>query len=305
VDFQVSVASDQRDFHIGETIPLRLAFSSTVANRYQINMAQYDRSGRMNYEQFVLSPANGAVDPLEGHLGGFGGGLTGFKFLTPEPWTITLNLNEWLRFTQPGDYTLNVISNRAGVKDASHPFGASPITVHSIAITLHIVPTTEEWQKRIPTTAVATLDHAAPQKPEDLESYTKLRRQALETLRFLGTPDAVKELAKHLRGDELGGLEYVSMLGLISSPDRAVAQSALEHELVDPDHPISQNFLYAFPIVSDPDPSGKDWRVSESRVLEFLISALPDRRGNALAVGLSTAVNQAGTSTSRSRPRRS
>ena len=117
VILQVSSASDQSEFHIGETIPLKLAFSSAVPDRYQINMAQYDRSGRMGYEQFILSPADGAVDPLAGHLGGIGGGLTGFKFLTPEPWTITLNLNEWVRFTKPGDYRLSVTSNRVGIKD--------------------------------------------------------------------------------------------------------------------------------------------------------------------------------------------
>lgn len=85
VVLQASLASDQIQFHIGERIPLRLAFSSAVANRYEINMAKYDRSGRMNYEQFDLSPATGAVDPLQGRLGGIGGGLTNFQFLSLSP----------------------------------------------------------------------------------------------------------------------------------------------------------------------------------------------------------------------------
>src|SRR3954466_171178 len=76
VVLQVSIANDQREFHVGETIPLKLAYSSAVKNTYQINRAQYDRSGRMEYEHFNLSPAIGAVDPLEGHLSGVGGGLT-------------------------------------------------------------------------------------------------------------------------------------------------------------------------------------------------------------------------------------
>src|SRR6267154_1566944 len=97
---EVSIATNQREFHIGETIPLQLSFSSVVKDRYQINMAQSDRSGRMNYERFSVSPSEGAVDPLPSHNGGMGG-LTNFKFLAPEPWTIRLNLNEWVRFTQP------------------------------------------------------------------------------------------------------------------------------------------------------------------------------------------------------------
>jgi hypothetical protein len=157
----VSVASDRSEFHIGETIPLSLAFSSAIKDRYQINMAQYDRSGRMNYEQFNLSPSESIVDPLEGHLGGVGGGLTGFKFLTPEPWTITLNLNEWVRFTHPGDYCLTVTSNRVGIKDSSSPLGATPITARSNEITLRIIPATKAWQKTVLSGAVATLDQPA------------------------------------------------------------------------------------------------------------------------------------------------
>jgi hypothetical protein len=42
-------------------------------------MAQYDRSGRMNYEHFIISPAPDAVDPLPTYTGSMGG-LTNFRF---------------------------------------------------------------------------------------------------------------------------------------------------------------------------------------------------------------------------------
>jgi len=294
VILQVSSPSSQTEFHIGETIPLQLAFSSAVKDRYQINMAQYDRSGRMSYEQFILSPADGTVDPLAGHLGGIGGGLTGFDFLTPKPWTITLNLNEWVRFTRPGDYRLTLTSNRVGIKDSSNPLGVSPTTVRSNEITLRIVPATEAWQKLVKGSAVATLDQPAPLNPQDLETYAKSRRRALETLRFLGTADAAKELAKRLRGEDSGGLDSVCMLGLISSPERAAAQSALEHELVDPDHPISDTFLYTLRTInSGSDASNQDWREGQREAFETLVAALPGKRGKALAISLSTAVNEA------------
>ena len=115
---EVSIATNQREFHIGETIPLQLSFSSTIKDRYQINMAQYDRSGRMNYEHFAISPAQGAVDPLPTYTGSMGG-LTNFTFLGSKPWTIKLNLNEWVRFTRPGEYRLMVSSNRVGRRDQS------------------------------------------------------------------------------------------------------------------------------------------------------------------------------------------
>ena len=72
IKLDVSLATTQRVFHIGETIPLQLAFSSNVKNRYQLNMAHYDRSGRMNYEHFDVSPEDGAVDPMPNHTGSMG-----------------------------------------------------------------------------------------------------------------------------------------------------------------------------------------------------------------------------------------
>ena len=290
---QVSIETNQREFHIGETIPLRLSFSSTVKNRYQVNMAQYDRSGRMNYEHFEVSPANGAVDPLPSNLGNMVGGLTNFKYLTPEPWTIKLNLNEWVRFTQPGEYRIVVSSGRVGVRDPSNSFGTSTITARSNEVALKIVPADLEWQKEILREAVTALDARAPAKQQQTEQYTA-RRQALETLRFLGSGDAVRELAKRMRGEDSDGLDYICMLGLISSADRSVARSALEEALADPDHPIDGNFLYALRMVnSDPNAPTANWREAQQKVAEELFAALPGKRGKALSISLTTAVNEA------------
>jgi len=198
---RVSIANDRKEFHIGETIPLQLSFSSTVKDRYQVNMAQYDRSGRMNYEHFTISPSQGAVDPLVSYNWGMGG-LTTFQFLSSAPWTIKLNLNEWVRFTQPGEYRLMISSSRVGVRDQSSPTGTSPVTARSTELTLKIVAADPAWQKRIFKAAVANLDASAPQKPEQREQYETSRRQALETLRFLGTADAAGEMAKRMRGED-------------------------------------------------------------------------------------------------------
>jgi hypothetical protein len=289
---EVSIATNQREFHIGETVPLQLSFSSAVKDRYQVNMAQYDRSGRMNYEHFSVSPSEGAVDPLPTYTGGMGG-LTNFKFLTPEPWTIKLNLNEWVRFTQPGEYRLTVLSNRAGVRDPSNAFGASPVSARSNEITLNIVLADRAWQKQAFNDAVAALDKPAPPKQQQLEEYATLRRQAIETLRFLGTADATRELAKRMRGEDSGGLDYICMLGLISSPERSVARSALQEALADPEHPIDSNFLYTLGVVtSDPSIANASWREDHRRAVEELLAALPIKRGKALSISLSTAVNE-------------
>jgi hypothetical protein len=292
VALQVSIATNQTEFHIGETIPLQLSFSSTVKDHYQVNMAQYDRSGRMNYEHFDLAPANGVVDPLPTYTGSMGG-LTNFKYLTPEPWSIKLNLNEWVRFTQPGEYRIAVSSRRVGVRDPSQTFGTSSITVRSNEVELKIVPANPEWQKGVLRDAVASLDAPAPAKRQQTEQYAASRRQALATLRFLGTGDAARELAKRMRGEDSGGLDYICMLGLISSPERSAARSALAEALADPDHPIDSNFLYALRVINaEPNVPDTNWRETQQRVVEELVAVLPAKRGKALSISLSTAVNE-------------
>jgi hypothetical protein len=292
VVLKVSIANDQREFQIGETIPLQLSFTSTVKDRYEINMATYDRSGRMKHEHFTVSPAQGAVDPFDMY-GLVGGGLTSFQFLSPVPSTIKFNLNEWVRFTQPGEYRLIVSSNRVGVGNRLSPSGTSLVTARSNQLTLKIVAADPLWQKRVFDEAVANLDAPAPVKAEQREQYASSRRQAVETLRFLGTAEAARAMAKRMRG-EPGGLDHTYMIGLISSPERSIARTALEEALADPDHPINATFLYALRMVNlDTNATHADAQEAQQRVLAELLAALPSKRGKALSTSLNTALNQA------------
>jgi hypothetical protein len=293
VVLEVSIPSNRSEFHIGETIPVQLAFSSTIKDRYQVNMAQYDRSGRMNYEHFSLSPEDGALDPLPTYAGSMGG-LTTHKFLTPEPWSIKLNLNEWVRFMRPGEYRLIVSSERVATRDPSNPMGASPVTARSNEITLKIVPANRRWQRQVFREAVAVLDARPPTKQQQMEQYIASRRKALETLRFLGTADAARELAKRMRGEDSNGLDYICMLGLISSPERAAARKALAYALADANHPIDGNFLYTLRTISaDSGAPRENWLEDQRRAVEELLAALPNKRGKALSISLGTAVNEA------------
>jgi hypothetical protein len=101
-------------------------------------------------------------------------------------------------------------------------------------------------------------------------------------------------MAKRMRGEDPSGLDHICMLGLISSPERSIARTALEEALADPDHPIGTNFLYALRMVnSDTNATNANWREAQQRVVEELLAALPTKRGKALSISLSTAVNQA------------
>lgn len=52
----VQTATGSTSFHLGERISLNLSFSSSSVNQFEINLARYDRSGRMHSEQFGVSP---------------------------------------------------------------------------------------------------------------------------------------------------------------------------------------------------------------------------------------------------------
>lgn len=292
VTFHISIVGGERPFRVGETIPIELAFSTAVSNRYQVNHASYDRSGRMEYEHFRVSPSRGSVDPLANRtLRGMSGGITGFSFLSAKPWTIRLNVNEWVRFTRPGTYQLEITSDRIEVKDPAAVRGTAPIIVVANPITLRIVPSTAAWRKDTLDRAISVLNQPVPATPPS-DAYYQARSQALNTLRFLGSRDAIRELVNRLGESEIGNGDGICILGLISAPEPAVALAALEAALIDPDRPIDGRFLDAFRTVSSYPPDQARWRQDQQRALEKLVTALSKKRGRALAISLATAANE-------------
>jgi hypothetical protein len=302
VMLRVSLDTSQREFQIGEIIPIKLSFSSRLKDHYQLNMATYDRSGRMNYEQFHVTPAKGAVDPIPPDaLDIIGGGMTNFEYLKPKPWSIRLNLNEWVRLTEPGEYKLTVSSGRVEVKDKSSPYETSPVTARSNEITLKILPADREWQKRVCEQAVATINKSPSEEIRVEGEPPSPAEIAWDTLRYLGTAEAASELAKRLRGEGSGHQDFICFIGLVSSPERVAACDALKKELADPDHPINATFLDTLRMVesahhpTDPYAAEEQKKLEEGlkKVVEELIAVLPAKRGQALAVSLDAAVNQA------------
>jgi hypothetical protein len=62
-------------------------FTSNAQNKYQLDMASYDRSGRLNEESFAVKPEAGWEDPLylyfHAHQAFIGGGLRDLKSCPP------------------------------------------------------------------------------------------------------------------------------------------------------------------------------------------------------------------------------
>jgi hypothetical protein len=292
---QVRTAEGQALYHVGERIPLELSFTGPENKRFEINMASYDRSGRMGYEDFNVAPAIGWADPLHVYFGsssGFmGGGLTGFGSLSAKPTVINLNLNEWVRFDQPGTYTVVVVSHR--VSDVStgrgSRFGLQSLSLTSNPIQLRIIPATRAWQRAKLSSIMKELEENP--KPTGIEPDSS--KGAIADLRFLGTAAAVRLMAQHLREDE-PTLMYDCALGLDGLREKLhpIALAAMNRLIDDPDFPVSSWFLNTMSVLqlSDSDPAVQreerarftdaDWAVA--------LQALPAKEGRARAVTVQT-----------------
>jgi hypothetical protein len=293
----VTTRDNQTTFHIGEIIPLDLAFTSSTPNAYQLDMATYDRSGRLNEDQFVVDPSNGSDDPLQlyfrAYKGFMMGGLRGFKGLSTTPATIHANLNEWVRFKAPGQYRLTVISRRVS-KVGSNEFGN--LTVTSNSVTMTILPATKEWQDATLKSSIQFLDSTKPPAVPALDPANS-RTQAVKTLRYLGTPEAAREMARRMTGT-VSDWDFAA--GVMGSPARSVALEEMKKLLVDPNFPVSGRFLGTISVLALPDgivdnvPEERE--KIETQFRQELVSALPQKQGAALAVSNNTIIGTAGSS---------
>src|SRR5579862_1793518 len=144
----VQTATGQTTFHIGERIPFKLTFTSPNDTLYTIAPWSNGRGSEFDSETFDVSPSTGWSDPLatyfaqdffrEGH------GWSWPPLLKSKPVELSLDLNQWVRFDQPGVYRVKVLSHR--VCCAGSNIGSNRGALQSNVIELRIVPATPEWQ---------------------------------------------------------------------------------------------------------------------------------------------------------------
>ena len=257
-------------------------------------MASYDRSGRMNYEKFLVEPADGTSDPLlvYFHSGSFflGGGLTNFEFLSDTPYVIHLNLNEWVRFDKPGHYRLTVTSQRVSDALGGKTFYQGAVQeLKSNSIELQIVEPDDAWQQAQLQEILADFD-SSPPPTGPLSSGQRLA--AITRLRYLGSAEAARELARHLRGDD-NQVDWACLFGLVGSPNRMVGFEEMKKLLVDPDFPVTGMFLDAIAMVPlDPAESAETLRqqreVTRKDARSTLVAAISTKHGKAQTVSAET-----------------
>jgi hypothetical protein len=290
----IQTKGNQSIFRIGEVIPLELAFTSTRPG-YQLDMATYDRSGRLDEETFNIDPAAGWDDPLAIYYQSYrvfiGGGLRGSEVLSTHPTIIFLELNEWIRFKYPGRYRMRIVSHRVSKQPAAQQ--STGLIVTSNELTLTVVPATREWQESTLKAAVGLLNSPKTVKAPNLDQ-TDPNKLAIKTLRYLGTASAARELARRLTGS---GSDWEFSAGLLGSPDKEAALAEMKKLLVDPNFPVTGRFLETMSVLALPEdivenlPAEREKAETEFR--QELIAGIGEKQGGAAAVSNNTIIADA------------
>ncbi len=206
-DLRFQIRTEKRSFQMGEAVRLSLDFSSSSREKYKLNGASYDRSGRLPTEEFVMEDAT-VADPFidyfgTGVLGGIAGGLRTFPVLTDAPYTIELTLNDWFRFDRPGEYRLYLKSHRLSQLENGEMVHFAAV---SNILTIEILPADANWQT------------ANPQTP-----------------RYLATPEAIRAVLAEARKSG----QSPDALALVGARDRTAMLAAFDEYLADPAVPFS------------------------------------------------------------------
>jgi hypothetical protein len=276
----------QTTFHIGEVIPLELSFTSSAEKKYQLDMATYDRSGRLREESFAVEPRTGWVDPLDLYFrawGGFmGGGGRGIQVLSAKPMVVYEELNEWVRFEKPGEYRVTVRSSRASTLDS--PFSGNGAPAVSNELRLTIVAATPAWQQQTLQQAVAGLDAPLPADWPIHPGQPDSHRDASKALRYLGTAAGAREMAHRTQYTDF-------RMGLAGSPAREAGLDEMKKLLRDPNAAIDIEFLNIMSVLALPDGPGQRWKErqdTENGFRQELISLLSLKQGAARATSTKT-----------------
>jgi hypothetical protein len=229
--FQVRLAEGKTTFQRGERISVEMTFDATTPQTFTLDMATYDRSGRLPSE-FVVTPKTW-VDPLSdyfhGRFGSMIGGMRSVPVLGDGPKTVTLLLNEHVWFTVPGTYTLVVHTSRVRTAEG-------PLNLESAPLTLTVIEADRAW-------AASVVDRAVAAMGDELE---QTRRQATEDLRFLGTERAAQVMVERFSRGDPKASEFDLEFGIISSPHRERVIELMDAALVAPDLPqIAESASFA------------------------------------------------------------
>ena len=306
ISCELRLASKTHSFHQGEMIPIELGISSSTPDRYEHDGADYDRSGRLSIDSFVVDRKSDAVDPLDDYFNrGYAlfqsGGLRYFGALVQQPYISYYDVNEWLQFDKPGKYRLFISSGRVSVGERTGQEHKGFPVISNI-IEFEIAPADENWSQ----TKLKTLERSL-----DSPLSAKDHKAACRELRFLTTELAAKEIIRRFTGqDEVCQFEF--FMALQGSPHRKLVIDEMTLAMNKSDFPVTRDFVEDLWLLSyfyqtagsfKKDLGGAagnddaDWdtifdlkgkQIESEKVANNLEAALKNKTGQALAISTAT-----------------
>jgi hypothetical protein len=252
IRLELRTRGNQQTFRIGEIIPLELRFSSIVENKYRLDTRSGDLTGRVDMERYAVEPHSGWCDPLDPYFRIaeiIEGGSESIRVLTADSFLVATDLNEWVRFDQPGQYRVTVTSWRV-FASSRH----SPLAIVSDPVLLTIVAPTPEWQQTTLSDVITTLAQSLVSRLVGLPNNPQDRREAIRVLRFLGTAGAARELAQLIDDTYCGNEDC--LLGLAGSPVRKVAFDELSKVLPHSRHAHEIRWAHLMSFLATPEDEG-------------------------------------------------
>ncbi len=281
----LETADGQSTFRIGERIPVKLTFSNPGVKGFIVApVVSAGRGTEFDCNWFTATPTFGTTDPLatyfkrERLLTGHGWPWGNFT----KPVEAGTDLNQWIRFDRPGNYTVTLTSSCV-----QPGFGSSDYRL-TATIAIHIVPATPEWQAEKLKQIVAVLDR------ED-----RAAGEAASDLRYLATPAAIDEMTSRLRKRDW--LEEACSMGLVGLPDslRDIAIASMTKRIEDPDFPVSRQFFSTMSFLHvAPGSEKEDVRQQEEayrpELLQEIFAAVSKKTSAARAVTVQTLTDEGG-----------
>lgn len=240
VRLHLAVAGAARTFRVGEPIPVTLDFTATgpgvLRMDTDVRLRHLQRHGA---DVFAATPVEGWRDPLD-HLPWkwddgtrIGSGPPRANLDALHPVRIERDLNEFLVFSQPGHYTVKVLSTRV-----------ERLNLESNTIPLVIAARDEAWTARQFAEAKALLEKAAIERQPDGmgdPAQEDAQADAVRKLRYLDIQAAAEYLAA-LSGRIRRNDSEIEM-ALHASAFPAAAAAVMTRQMDEPKLGLTQSYM--------------------------------------------------------------
>jgi hypothetical protein len=276
---------------MGEPIALQMVFTSTN-KQYVVDTSFRYPALQGSQDDFLINPKEGTSDPMEDYrraiskIGMFdSGGLRGIAPLGKDAVLLDLYLNDYVRFSKPGQYVLTLRDRRVSVARRSWNEPSQVMELISKPLGLTILAADAEWQKQ-------QLDSAL----EALKKRPGVNVIACRTLTSLGTAEAEVAMVDALEDEyETMGCGYsYSLLGV---SHRRIVLDRMQQKLESPQASVSPPFVETMATLMVLEEKGEmDFyqlqTEARKQINDDLFALLAEKKGPARIAAISTLVNE-------------